>query len=103
MQYAKELKRTKALIASGRYQRGYSKELELFKKVSSNDTVKINQVHYQPYFYAALNQLVFGQIEKQRDSQVMHFLYFTNFDYHYGIDSPYLWFDKDDNPFDYLD
>ncbi len=103
MLYAKELTRTKHLIAKGRYKKGYSKDISAFKPIASEISVKINQITYTPYFYAPLEQVVFGTIEKQNTSRVMHFLSFTNFDYTYGSESVYIWFDKDEDPFVYLE
>lgn len=103
MSYAEGITRAKHLIAKGRYRITFSKNIEAFQEIESLETLKIDQQSYIPYFNTKTQQVVFGYLEQHQNHTLMHYVHFTQFDYLYGANSPFTWFDADNDPFQHLD
>ncbi|MFH5882153.1 MAG: hypothetical protein ACNA7U_03975 [Candidatus Izemoplasmataceae bacterium] len=96
------LTRAKKLVLNGRYQVFHVKHLEPFLELESMDRVVVGGKEYMPYFHKTTQQIVYGYHEQVNGQIIFHYLAFSKFDYFYGSDDSFIWFDKDDFGFTHL-
>ena len=95
--------RAKKLIENGRYQKYHVKHLEPFLELDSIDTIVVDGAEYMPYFHKTTQQIVYGYHEQINGQIIFHYLAFSKFDYFYGADDAFIWFDKDTFGFSHLE
>jgi len=97
------LARAKALIRSGRYERHVARDDKAFYDIDTVDTEVIEGMDFMPYFDQFKKKLIYGTFLTREDQTRFYYVSFLNFDYFYGAETDFTWFDIDHFGFDMIE
>lgn len=98
-----QINRVLRLIKLGRFQKHVVKSDERFTKVESNVRLKLEGLEYAPYIDAQEDIVVFATFIHSGSKEGFEYLSVTRHEYMFGSDDDFVWANRDDFGFDYLE
>ena len=97
------INRVARLIKLGRFQKHVLRNDKGFTKVDTSAQLKLEGTLYAPYVDESNQLIVFATFIHRAGKEGFEYLSVTNYEYNFGSEDDFVWADRDDFGFDYLE